>query len=159
GAMQAVIERCAALHLDHICRGGDPFELGSSRPLDFGHWSAHKLEALSGFRVGHGQAVAIGLALDVTYAWLAGLLCEADRDRVLKIIEACGLPTTHPLLTEVALLDGLAEFQEHLGGRLTITLLRRIGESLDVHEMDHGLIAEAAALLSLHSAAPLEVIP
>jgi 3-dehydroquinate synthase len=42
-AMEQVIRRCAALHLTHIASGGDPFELGSSRPLDFGHWSAHKL--------------------------------------------------------------------------------------------------------------------
>src|SRR5688500_9888451 len=41
--MNHLIRRCAELHLQHIA-GGDPFEMGSSRPLDFGHWSAHKLE-------------------------------------------------------------------------------------------------------------------
>src|SRR6266849_6698912 len=43
-AMLWLIYRCAQLHLDHIATSGDPFELGSSRPLDFGHWAAHKLE-------------------------------------------------------------------------------------------------------------------
>ena len=47
GAMRALIRRCAELHLAHIAGGGDPFEMGCARPLDFGHWSAHKLERLS----------------------------------------------------------------------------------------------------------------
>src|SRR5690606_6359858 len=46
--MQYQIKRCAQLHMDHIA-GGDLFEKGSSRPLDFGHWSAHKVEQLSNF--------------------------------------------------------------------------------------------------------------
>ena len=50
---------CAALHVKHIATGGDPFEQGSRRPLDFGHWAAHKLEQMSGFQLRHGEAVAI----------------------------------------------------------------------------------------------------
>ena len=65
--MEQLIRRSAALHLDHIAGSGDPFERGSARPLDFGHWIAHKLEPMSGFEVGHGDAVAIGLAADVIY--------------------------------------------------------------------------------------------
>src|SRR5262249_26234150 len=55
-----VIQRSAELHLAHICGNGDPFELGSARPLDFGHWSAHRLESMTGHRLRHGEAVAIG---------------------------------------------------------------------------------------------------
>ena len=54
-ALEMVIRRSAELHMNHIAQGGDPFELGSARPLDFGHWSAHKLEQISDFRVGHGE--------------------------------------------------------------------------------------------------------
>ena len=59
-AMKFLIQRCAELHLDHIAASGDPFESGSARPLDFGHWAAHKLEQLSHFGISHGEAVAIG---------------------------------------------------------------------------------------------------
>ena len=45
--MAYMIRRGAELHMQQIVQGGDPFESGSARPLDFGHWSAHKLESLS----------------------------------------------------------------------------------------------------------------
>ena len=90
--MQWLVYRCAQLHLEHIATSGDPFELGSSRPLDFGHWAAHKLEQLSNYELRHGEAVAIGLALDATYAHLIGLLPEADWRRILDLIVAVGLP-------------------------------------------------------------------
>ncbi|MEO0333004.1 MAG: 3-dehydroquinate synthase, partial [Bacteroidota bacterium] len=72
-AMSHLIYRCADIHLQHIA-GGDPFEMGSSRPLDFGHWAAHKLEQLTDYQLRHGEAVAIGIALDITYSYLKGML-------------------------------------------------------------------------------------
>lgn len=149
-AMNYLIYRCAELHLQHIA-GADPFEFGSSRPLDFGHWSAHKLEQLSGFDVRHGEAVAIGIALDSVYSSLAGLLPPADSQRVVDTLHAVGLPTFHPLLgggdAQHPLLAGLEEFREHLGGRLTIMLLEAIGKGVEVHELADDLILRAAAAL------------
>src|SRR3954452_2443649 len=116
--MKRLIYRCAELHLNHITTGGDPFERGSARPLDFGHWSAHKLEQLSDFAVRHGEAVAMGIALDSAYSFLSGRLSEKDLKRILHLLENLGLPITHPLM-EIedeghALLEGLNEFREHL---------------------------------------------
>ncbi len=96
--MEQVIRRCAVLHLSHIASGGDPFELGSSRPLDFGHWSAHKLEQLTDHRLSHGEAVAIGMALDTTYSYLAGFLPEDDWRRIISILPALGLSVYIPEL-------------------------------------------------------------
>jgi 3-dehydroquinate synthase len=143
GAMRVLIRRCAELHLSHIAGGGDPFEMGCARPLDFGHWSAHKLERLSGLRLRHGEAVAVGLALDATYAHLAGLLGAADWRRVLALLVAFGLPCFAPELEDPRLLDGLAEFREHLGGRLTVVLVRGIGVAVEVHEIDRALMRRA----------------
>jgi 3-dehydroquinate synthase len=149
-AMQYLIRRCADLHLQHI-RGGDPFEMGSSRPLDFGHWSAHKLEQLTNFNIRHGEAVAIGIALDSVYSHLSGRLKKEDLDRIVDLNKALGFSITHPLL-EVSndkspLLQGLEEFREHLGGKLTITLLNGIGKGVEVHEMDGTLIQQASQWL------------
>jgi 3-dehydroquinate synthase len=141
-AMQAAVERSAELHLAHICGNGDPFELGSARPLDFGHWSAHKLEAISNHEVKHGEAVAIGMALDVRYCVHAGLLNETDAGRILATLTAMGFHLDHPaLLTRgpsgaLTIIDGLQEFREHLGGELTITLLHGIGRPFEAHHMD-----------------------
>jgi 3-dehydroquinate synthase len=149
-AMQYLIRRCADLHMQHI-RSGDPFEMGSSRPLDFGHWSAHKLEQLTGFSIRHGEAVAIGIALDSVYSHLSGRLSEDALEQILELNKALGLGITHPLL-EVSddkspLLQGLEEFREHLGGRLTITLLNGIGKGAEVHEMDGSMIRKASQWL------------
>src|SRR5690606_8009111 len=89
-AMRTLVVRCAELHLEHIRASGDPFEMGSSRPLDFGHWAANKLEPLSGYSIRHGEAVAIGIALDCTDASLIGLLPQASCERVLRALEALG---------------------------------------------------------------------
>ena len=88
--LQHAIQRCAELHLEHITTSGDPFEMGSSRPLDFGHWSAHYLEVLSASRLNHGEAVAIGLAIDCCYAEKINRLSAAECAAVLECLETLG---------------------------------------------------------------------
>ena len=152
-AMAHMIHRSAELHLQHIATSGDPFELGSSRPLDFGHWAAHKLEQLSHHRLRHGEAVAIGIALDSTYSYLTGSLPHADWRRIIELFEAVRLPIWHRDMTtpgnagRPAVLAGLEEFREHLGGRLTVMLLERIGSGFEVHELDETVLLEASDLL------------
>ena len=141
-ALEQIIRKSAALHLDHIAGSGDPFERGSARPLDFGHWVAHKLEQLSDFKIGHGDAVAIGLAVDLTYSARIGLIKPKTAQRCLVLLEKLGFELFDELLlTEGkcesrSILDGLEEFREHLGGELTITLIQGIGEGVEVHAMD-----------------------
>lgn len=146
GAMQYLVHRCAELHLNHIA-SGDPFEMGSSRPLDFGHWSAHKLEQLTDFEIRHGEAVAIGIALDSLYSQRLGWLSEADTHRILNLERALGFSLFHPALDGDGVLKGLNEFREHLGGQLTIMLLTAIGKGREVHEMDVSLIREVIGIL------------
>ena len=142
GAMEEMIRKSAALHLDHIATSGDPFEKGSARPLDFGHWVAHKLEQLSDFRIGHGDAVAIGLAVDLLYSTRIRLVKETTAYRAIELIERLGFTTYDAILHQVdadnisVILKGLDEFREHLGGELTITLIQGIGEGVEVHAMD-----------------------
>ena len=140
--MEELIYRCAALHLDHIA-GGDPFESGSSRPLDFGHWAAHKLEQLTDYQLRHGEAVAIGIVLDATYSFLLGLISEQDLQRIVHLFRKLGFGIYVPELSGDKLLKGLEEFREHLGGELTITLLQDIGHGKETHEMDNELILQA----------------
>lgn len=142
GPYEAAIRESARQHMAHIATGGDPFERGSARPLDFGHWAAHKLEQLSEFRVSHGEAVAVGMAIDLIYARRIGLLPEPVAERILRVIQRLGFALFAPVREIRAthgrkdMLDGLEEFREHLGGRLTIPMIRAPGERLEVHEMD-----------------------
>jgi 3-dehydroquinate synthase len=148
-AMENLIRRSAELHLNHIASGGDPFETGSARPLDFGHWAAHKLEQLSDFQISHGEAVAIGIALDVIYSQKIGLLDEKSAGRILKLLEQLGFDLFANELLNIGsdgnlqILGGLSEFREHLGGELTVTLLREIGRGVEVHETNLPKVVEA----------------
>jgi 3-dehydroquinate synthase len=152
-ALEKVVQRSAELHVEHIATSGDPFELGSVRPLDFGHWAAHKLEQISKFAVTHGEAVAIGIAVDLVYSRMQGLLDAETCERVLKLIESIGFATYSPHLMEngrsgePAILEGLEEFREHLGGQLTVTLVPKIGEKIEVHEMNRVKILNAVVEL------------
>lgn len=152
--LAVVTRRSAELHLAHICGSGDPFELGSARPLDFGHWAAHKLESMTGHRLRHGEAVAIGIALDLEYSVRRGFLARPCATRITDLLEAVGFTLWDDTMLErdasgqLMLIRGLQEFREHLGGDLTITLLRGIGQSFEVTEMDAAVVAEALELLA-----------
>jgi 3-dehydroquinate synthase len=148
--MQYLVKKCAHMHLDHIA-SGDPFEMGSSRPLDFGHWSAHKVEQLSNFTIRHGEAVAMGIALDSAYSYVSGRIAERDIGLIIQLLKDVGFALTHPLMDIEAdsspVLHGLTEFREHLGGKLTIMLLDAIGKGVEVHELDVQLLSKANAYL------------
>lgn len=140
--MNELIYRCAELHIDHIQNSGDPFEQGSSRPLDFGHWAAHKMEQVSNYKIKHGEAVAVGIALDTTYSYLKGDVNEESLKRVLDCIVRLGFDITPNELSS-ELIIGLEEFREHLGGQLTIMLLNDLGVGFEVHEMDSDLVLKS----------------
>lgn len=155
--VEQTVQRSAELHVEHIAANGDPFEQGSARPLDFGHWAAHKLEQASGFKIAHGEAVAIGMAVDLLYSARAGILDAATARRVLTLIERVGFRIFEPELLALdargyhTILAGLEEFREHLGGELTVTLVSEIGNLVEVHRMETGWIIESLERLRDHS--------
>lgn len=158
--LEEAVERSALLHAAHIAYGGDPYENGNSRPLDFGHWAAHKIEQLTDFKLSHAHAVSIGLALDTVYSWKTGRLDEQAAMRVLRVLDTLHLPIWHRTL-DATLTDGtreifagLEEFREHLGGELTVLLLRDIGKGEDVHSMDTSLLDECIDWLATRATLP-----
>ncbi|MGY8643583.1 MAG: 3-dehydroquinate synthase [Verrucomicrobiales bacterium] len=148
GPLEIAIRRSAENHVDHISTSGDPFEYGSARPLDFGHWVAHKLEQISNFEVSHGEAVAIGMAVDLIYSAKIGMLDLRTANRILNLIEGVGFNIWSDFLAQSQdgtpiILAGLEEFREHLGGQLTITLVPEIGRKQEVNEMDEAVILDS----------------
>lgn len=139
-ALERMIVRCAELHLQHIAGSGDPFESGSARPLDFGHWSAHKLEELTHNGLRHGEAVAIGMAIDSLYSEAAGLLPRPDLQRILTLLRDLGYDLSHPSICCLDVVRSLEEFREHLGGQLSIPLLSGIGSMVEAHTINNALM-------------------
>jgi 3-dehydroquinate synthase len=154
--MEALVRRCAEIHLEHIRTNGDPFEYGRARPLDFGHWSAHKLELLSNFRISHGEAVANGVLLDSIYAARKGWITEGEVDRIESGLRASGFKLWFEELDQLlpdgkrAIFSGLEDFREHLGGELTVTFPKGIGARQEVHEVEIEQMEQA--LLALRQA-------
>lgn len=152
-AQERAVVQCAALHLDHIRTSGDPFETGSARPLDFGHWAAHQLEAMTGYALPHGHAVAIGIALDAEYAKRKGWIPESACNRLHRGLRECGFRLNHPALLQrdaagrLAVLEGLDLFREHLGGQLTLCMPHGVGACFDVHEVDTAIMQSCAEML------------
>lgn len=142
-ALEEANRLCALAHLTHIATGGDPFELGSARPLDFGHWAAHALEEATDGALRHGEAVAVGVALDTVYSELTGRIGPEVTEAVLGLLRALGLSVWHPALAALDMEAAVASFREHLGGRLHLCLLDGIGRRVEVHEVDFALMAAA----------------
>ena len=147
-AMEKLITRCARLHLKHIRSTGDPFELGQARPLDFGHWSAHELEAMTNYSLGHGHAVAIGIMIDTLYAGHYQWVSRNVADQLFLGLSRSGFRMWHDALElrnqhgRLEVLTGLSRFREHLGGELCITMPLDGGKSMEVSEIDDNVMAK-----------------
>ena len=153
-AVGELVRRCAELHLQHIATTGDPFERDSTRPLDYGHWAAHKLELLSNYRLRHGEAVAIGMALDSRIAVELGLFPAGEEERVCTLLKQLRLPVWTDLLeardiesSQLQILAGLDDFRQHLGGVLSVTLLTKVGRGVQVNDVPAQVVERAVAWL------------
>lgn len=146
-AMKNMIAQCAELHLTHICHNGDPFERGSARPLDFGHWSAHALEEVSNFNLRHGEAVAIGILLDSRYSYYMNWISEAEYNQIESLIYNLGFKVCKSSVLKLNIIESLDNFREHLGGELCITMLKSIGYCHEVNEIDSSLMQTAVNYL------------
>lgn len=139
-AVEYMIRRCAELHLHHIATSGDPFEYGSARPLDYGHWSAHRLEELSHSELRHGEAVAIGITLDAIYSQAKNLIDISLVEKIITTLKDIGFSLYHPALKLLNVHKALQDFREHLGGELCITLLTGEGVSAQFNHIDDDLM-------------------
>lgn len=159
-AMERMIVGAALLHLEHIRTAGDPFESGSARPLDFGHWIAHKMEEATVGQLRHGEAVAIGIALDATYSFRRGLITGRELQLILDLLATVGFRLHHPVLDGIDLHAALREFREHLGGPLSLPLLNGIGSSIEIADIQMNIYQECVTALAArtgtegHSDAP-----
>jgi 3-dehydroquinate synthase len=106
----------------------------------------------------HGEAVAIGMALDLVYSVRIGQLDRSCADRILALLAAVGFELWDDAILErdaagrLPLIQGLQEFREHLGGELHVTLIRSIGRSFEVTEMDEAIILDSIAELAARAA-------
>jgi 3-dehydroquinate synthase len=106
----------------------DERELNLRAVLNFGHTLGHAVELLSRYRLRHGEAVAVGMALEARVASAAGILRRDHEDRITRLLERLGLPTRLPGgVTPARLLAAARGDKKARGGALRYALPRRIG--------------------------------
>ncbi len=152
--MEQLVHRCALLHLNHIESTGDPFEKTSLRPLDFGHWSAHHLEEATLNNLNHGEAVSIGICLDLQISTLLDLIYEYEAEKIITALYKCGLPVWHNALrlkknNKLLLMSALKSFQQHIGGKLTLVMPNGIGNQTEINSLSEDTLASALDKLEI----------
>jgi len=161
--MLQLVRRTAELNLRYSAKQNDPFEVGFGHPLDLGHWAARKIESLSNLEVSYGEALAMGTLIDCRYAVEVGWLSETDFERIHTAFAQAGFSLWFSELEIVGvdgnleLLHGIPEFQEHMGGVLTIIYPDKIGSFRIEHEVDIEALERALDRLKTMASAVVEM--
>ena len=130
-ALAAVVRRCVELKASVVAR--DPHEKGIRAILNFGHTVGHALEAASGFRMLHGEAVAAGMAVEASFALRRRACAAGERARIVALLEALSLPVSVAVDAKGGAGTGAraAKFirsdKKRVGGSVRMPILRRIG--------------------------------
>ncbi|MDR0868697.1 MAG: 3-dehydroquinate synthase [Planctomycetota bacterium] len=139
--LTAIIARAVALKRDYVV--ADEHDRGKRQELNLGHTFGHAVEKLSDFRIPHGHAVAIGMALIARGAARQNF-CDAEvPEKIAAVLRRYDLPTASPF-PPAAIVAAAANDKKRRGGQITLVLPRRIGEcvlqTVDVKELENYLI-------------------
>ena len=95
--------------------------------LNFGHTIGHAIESVSDYKLLHGEAVAIGMALESTLAERIGVARPGTADAIRDALDAIGLPSTFPALDRAAVLAATKSDKKSRAGRVEYALPAGIG--------------------------------
>ena len=119
-----VITRCVELKRDVVAE--DEFDTGLRMKLNLGHTIGHGVEALSRFRISHGKAVAIGMAIVARAAFALGICDQSTRNEILGILDRFSLPTSCSFDAEALFRCTLSD-KKRSGGTVNLIIPERIG--------------------------------
>ncbi|MBT2452482.1 3-dehydroquinate synthase [Streptomyces sp. ISL-43] len=112
--LKTIVERCAARKLELL--GANAFERNLERALNLGHTVAHPLEDITGFRIPHGTAVGIGIAVASHISHARGRLTAEDFQKILAVMDHLGLPLMDHDFGEQQLLARVRDLTLQRGG-------------------------------------------
>jgi 3-dehydroquinate synthase len=105
----------------------DPYEQGRRAVLNLGHTFGHAFERLSHYEIGHGQAVAMGLACAARLSARLGLCAGSTTERILALLEQLGLPARPPAYNPAEVWAAMATDKKRVGNSLRFILPRALG--------------------------------
>lgn len=122
---EAVITRCVELKRDVVME--DEFDTGARMKLNLGHTIGHGVEAKSCFKISHGKAVATGMSI-ITRAAVKNGLCDTSAcERLLRVLDQFGLPTTTEFSADSLFTYTLSD-KKRSGGTVKLIVPRAIGD-------------------------------
>jgi 3-dehydroquinate synthase len=110
--------------------------------LNYGHTVGHAIEAVSGFRFKHGQAVAIGMMAAARISRRMGILDKSEVDRLEKLITAAGLPAQMPDIDKKKVMQAMQHDKKVRGDKIRFVLLKSIGNAFVSDEVDPAMVEE-----------------
>jgi 3-dehydroquinate synthase len=124
--MMSLIVRSVEIKAEVVSR--DEREEGLRKILNFGHTIGHAVEMVSGFSLLHGEAVAIGMALESELAERVGIAQAGTAKTVSQTLQSAGLPTALPPGFEAdAVIEAMRSDKKGRSGKMMLALPRRIG--------------------------------
>jgi 3-dehydroquinate synthase len=125
----------------------DPTERGVRAHLNFGHTFGHAIEKASHFDIAHGPAVAVGMTAACRLAADLEMISAADRDRVMRLIERVGLPTTASVDPD-AVVAAMAFDKKVSGAKVRFVLPDLIGHVVVRDDVPVELVRQAVRSIS-----------
>jgi len=143
GTLEEIVVKNAAYKAEIV--GKDEKESGQRIILNYGHTIGHAIEAVSNFKIKHGQAVAMGMIEENKIAGRLGMLRESDAERIEEVIKIAGLPTKIPNLStedKEKVLEAVKHDKKVLNDRVRFILLKAIGNAVISDRVEPELIGE-----------------
>ncbi len=138
-----LIERAVAVKARVVA--GDLREAGQREILNYGHTLGHAIERVEGYRIRHGEAVAIGMVFAAEVARLAGRLPAEVAGRHRRVLSAVGLPTSYPAGAWPDLRAAMALDKKSRGAVLRMIVLAGLGAPVTLDGPPEDLLTRAFA--------------
>ncbi len=139
--LEDVIARCCRIKAAVV--EADEKESDLRRILNFGHTIGHAVEAVSGYKLAHGSAVAMGMVAAAELAVLKGIFDEREKERLKTLIHKFGLPVTIPSEYDRARIqEYLLADKKTIGGKVFFVLPTTIGKVIITDEVGTEFIAK-----------------
>ena len=133
---------CSRIKADYVVRDEHDL-LGVRAALNLGHSVGHALEKIFAYqKLGHGEAVAIGLVCALSLSLAMKLLSESACQRALRLLQLYGLPMQVPFDADPDVIIDLMRRDKKSGSGLAMVLLRGLGDPFLDEDIDSGLLRE-----------------
>jgi len=138
--MEEVVSRSAEIKAGVVEK--DEFDLGLRNILNCGHTVGHAVESVSGLKIWHGEAVAVGMLVEAGISNRLGILNEDELKRLKEVVKRAGLPTQLPALRTETIIEAMRHDKKNVRGKIRFVLPKKIGEVLITDEVDTSLVEE-----------------